>query len=83
MMEQQGLQDLSIKKKLASIITNGHSAKSYDNLFNGYPSTDTDNIMKMTVLYWNMYTEKPSSADTYNFQHGVKMWKLQFRRRLL
>ena len=67
-----GLTGAALKTKLASIITNGHSAKSYDNLFTGYPSTDTDKYYENDGSVLDMYTEKPSSADSYNFQHGVK-----------
>ena len=67
-----GLTGAALKTKLSEIITNGHNAKSYDNLFTGYPSTDTDKYYENDGSVLDMYTEKPSSADSYNFQHGVK-----------
>lgn len=69
-----GLTGAALKTKLSTIITNGHQTKSYDNLYNGYPSTDTDKYFDggntNTVL--DMYSENPSGADPYNYQHGVK-----------
>lgn len=67
-----GLTGAALKTKLSQIITAGHSAKSYDNLYNGYPSTDTDKYYENDGSVLDMYSENPSGADPYVYQHGVK-----------
>lgn len=67
-----GLTGSALKTKLSSIITNGHSAKSYDNLYNGYPSTDTDKYYENDGTVLDMYSEKPTATDPYTYQHGIK-----------
>lgn len=67
-----GLTGAALKTKLSQIITNGHIAKSYDNLYNGYPKTDTDHYYENDGSVLDMYSENPTAADPYNYQHGVK-----------
>ena len=67
-----GLTGAALKTKLSQIITAGHSAKSYDNLYNGYPSTDTDKYYENDGSVLDMYSENPTGADPYVYQHGVK-----------
>ena len=50
-----GLTGAALKTKLSQIITAGHSAKSYDNLYNGYPSTDTDKYYENDGSVLDMY----------------------------
>lgn len=71
-----GLSGAALKTKLSTIIGAGYVTKSYDNLYNGYPSTDTDKYTTAgfendgTVL--DMYSENPNGADPYNYKHGQK-----------
>ncbi|MFN4075272.1 MAG: endonuclease [Cloacibacterium sp.] len=67
-----GLSGAALKTKLSQIITNGHQTKSYDNLYNGYPSTDSDNYYEKDGSVLDMYSENPTGADPYVYQHGVK-----------
>ena len=67
-----GLTGAALKTKLSQIITSGHQAKSYDNLYNGYPSTDSDNYYEKDGSVLDIYSENPSGADPYVYQHGVK-----------
>ncbi|WP_079666937.1 endonuclease [Soonwooa buanensis] len=71
-----GLSGAALKTKLSAIISAGYVTKSYDNLYNGYPSTDTDKYSTGgyendgTVL--DMYSEDPNGKDPYNYNHGQK-----------
>jgi len=67
-----GLTGAALKTKLSQIITNGHQTKSYDNLYNGYPSTDTDNYYEKDGSVLDIYSENPSGKDPYVYQHGSK-----------
>ena len=67
-----GLTGYALKTKLGEIISSGYVTKSYDNLYNGYPSTDTDSFYEKDGSVLDIYSENPSGADPYNYQHGVK-----------
>lgn len=67
-----GLTGAALKTKLSSIITSGHLAKSYDNLYIGYPSTDSDKYYENDGSVLDMYSEVPTGTDPYVYQHGVK-----------
>ena len=67
-----GLTGYALKTKLGEIITAGYQTKSYDNLYTGYPSTDTDNFYEKDGSVLDVYSENPAGADPYNFQHGTK-----------
>ena len=67
-----GLTGAALKTKLSQIITNGHQTKSYDNLYNGYPSTDSDNYYEKDGSVLDIYSENPSGKDPYVYQHGSK-----------
>lgn len=67
-----GLSGAALKTKLSQIITSGHQAKSYDNLYNGYPSTDSDNYYEKDGSVLDIYSENPSGTDPYVYQHGSK-----------
>ncbi len=68
-----GLTGAALKTKLSQIITSGHQTKSYDNLYNGYPSTDSDNYCaKRPGSVLDIYSENPSGKDPYVYQHGSK-----------
>lgn len=67
-----GLTGYTLKTKLADIISSGYVTKSYDNLYNGYPTTDTDSFYEKDGSVLDIYSENPTGADPYNYQHGVK-----------
>ena len=67
-----GLTGFPLKTKLGEIITAGYVTKSYDNLYNGYPTTDTDKFYENDGSVLDIYSENPSGADPYNYQHSVK-----------
>ena len=67
-----GLSGAALKTKLSQIITNGHQTKSYDNLYNGYPSTDSDNYYEKDGSVLDIYSENPKGTDPYVYQHGSK-----------
>ena len=67
-----GLTGAALKTKLSQIITSGHQTKSYDNLYNGYPSTDSDNYYEKDGSVLDIYSENPSGKDPYVYQHGSK-----------
>lgn len=71
-----GLTGAALKTKLKQIITNGHVDHGYGGLWNGYQTTDRDNIAMTgyendnTIL--DMYSENPNGTDpyTYNYPSG-------------
>jgi endonuclease I/chitodextrinase len=67
-----GLTGAALKSKLSQIITSGHQTKSYDNLYVGYPNTDKDKYYENDGSVLDMYSENPTGADPYVYQHGVK-----------
>lgn len=67
-----GLSGAALKTKLSQIITSGHQAKSYDNLYVGYPNTDKDKYYENDGSVLDMYSENPTGTDPYIYQHGVK-----------
>ena len=67
-----GLTGAALKTKLSQIITSGHQTKSYDNLYNGYPSTDSDNYYEKDGSVLDIYSENPKGTDPYVYQHGSK-----------
>lgn len=67
-----GLTGFALKTKLGEIITAGYVTKTYDNLYTGYPSTDTDKFYENDGSVLDIYSENPTGADPYNYQHGVK-----------
>ncbi len=62
----QGLSGYELKTALHLIIKNGHSAQSYDALYNAYHDGDTD---PEDGYVWDMYSENPNGPDPYNFTH--------------
>ena len=65
----QGLTGYQLKTALKSIITNGHNAHSYNDLYNAYETTDTDHYYENDGTVLDMYSENPTGADPYNYQH--------------
>jgi len=65
-----GLSGYQLKSELSDIITNGHVAHSYNDLYNGYTTTDTDNYYENDGTVLDMYSENPSGTDPYEYQHN-------------
>lgn len=67
-----GLSGAALKSKLKTIITNGHQDKGYAGLLNAFTTTDRDYFYENDGTVMDMYSENPSGADPYNYNHGVK-----------
>ena len=65
----QGQTGYQLKSALKSIITNGHNAHSYNDLYNAYETTDTDYYYENDGTVLDMYSENPSGTDPYNYTH--------------
>lgn len=65
-----GLTGAALKTKLWEIIKNGHQDKGYDGLWTAYYTTDRDKYYENDNSLLDMYSEKPSSTDSYNFTLG-------------
>lgn len=80
-----GLSGFALKTQLKSITSNGHTARSYDQLYdgdgvsgsNGYVDTHSDVAVSSGNIYENdgtvldFYSENPTGTDPYNFTHNV------------
>ncbi len=80
-----GLSGFTLKTQLSNIITNGHTARDYDQLFdgdgisgsNGYVDTHSDVAVSSGNIYENdgtvldFYSENPTGTDPYNYIHNV------------
>jgi len=62
-----GLTGPALKTELSVIITNGHQAKSYDDLWTAYATTDRDYDYENDGSILDIYSEKPTASDPYNF----------------
>ena len=79
-----GLSGFALKTELKNIVSNGHVARTYDQLYdgngitgsNGYEDTHSDLNVTGGTNYENdgtildFYSENPTGADPYNFTHG-------------
>ena len=79
-----GLSGYALKTELKNIVSNGHQARTYDQLYdgvgisgsNGYIDTHSDVAVSSGNMYENdgtildMYSENPLGADPYNYTHG-------------
>ena len=65
-----GLSGYQLKTKLSQIITNGHTAHSYNDLYTGYETTDTDHYYENDGTVLDMYSENPSGTDPYEYHHN-------------
>jgi endonuclease I len=65
-----GLSGYTLKSQLKTIITNGHVNQGYDGLYDGYVTTDTDHYYENDGTVLDIYSEKPSATDSYNFTHS-------------
>ena len=63
----------TLKTQLRDIVTAGHTANTYDDLYTGYVSTHSDDLA--VAGYENdgsildMYSENPAGSDPYNYTH--------------
>jgi endonuclease I/chitodextrinase len=62
-----GLSGASLKTALSSIITNGHQDKGYNGLWTAYKTTDIDKNYENDGSILDIYSERPTSNDPYNF----------------
>ncbi|ASK30218.1 endonuclease I [Chryseobacterium sp. T16E-39] len=62
-----GLTGSALKTELSSIITNGHQDKGYGGLWTAYKTTDIDKTYENDGSIMDIYSEKPNSADPYNY----------------
>jgi endonuclease I len=79
-----GLSGFTLKTELRNIIANGHTARTYDQLYDGagisgsqgYVDTHSDvstssgNQYESDGTILDMYSENPTGTDPYNFTHG-------------
>jgi endonuclease I/chitodextrinase len=65
-----GLSGAALKTELSSIITNGHVDKGYSGLWTAYKTTDIDKDYENDGTILDIYSEKPSGADSYNYTPG-------------
>ncbi|WP_196886531.1 endonuclease [Aureivirga sp. CE67] len=59
----------TLKTQLKTIITNGHSAQGYGDLYSAYAEGDADNYYENDGSVLDMYSENPNGEDPYNFAH--------------
>ncbi|MCU7615569.1 endonuclease [Chryseobacterium sp. PBS4-4] len=62
-----GLSGAPLKTALSSIITNGHQDKGYNGLWTAYKTTDIDKNYENDGSILDIYSERPTSSDPYNF----------------
>jgi endonuclease I len=79
-----GLSGFALKTELRNIIANGHTARTYDQLYDGtgisgsqgYVDTHSDvstssgNQYESDGTILDMYSENPLGVDDYNYNHG-------------
>ena len=66
-----GLSGAPLKTALSTIITNGHQDKGYSGLWTGYKTTDIDKNYENDGSILDIYSERPTSADPYNYTPGT------------
>ncbi|MDR6300800.1 endonuclease [Mesonia maritima] len=66
----QGLSGYALKSELSTIITNGHNAQSYGDLWTVYYTSDIDDYYEQDGTILDIYSEDPSGNDPYNFTVG-------------
>lgn len=65
-----GLTGSALKTALKNIITNGHSDQGYSGLWTAYYTTDRDYFYENDGTVLDIYSERPTSADQYNYTIG-------------
>ncbi|WP_426479571.1 endonuclease [Chryseobacterium sp. CBSDS_008] len=66
-----GLSGAALKTELSSIITNGHIDKGYSGLWTAYKTTDIDKDYENDGTILDIYSEKPTAADSYTYTPGT------------
>ena len=66
-----GLTGPALKTELGVIITNGHQTKTYNGLWTAYQTTDRDYFYENDGSVLDIYSEKPTGPDPYNYTVGV------------
>ncbi|MBW2961450.1 endonuclease [Mesonia aestuariivivens] len=66
----QGLSGYTLKSELSSIISNGHTAQGYGDLWDAYYTSDVDNYYENDGTVLDIYSEKPNATDAYNYTLG-------------
>ncbi len=64
----QGLTGYQLKTALSQIIDN-HTVYSYNDLYDIYEDSDTDNYYENDGSVLDIYSEKPNGPDAYEYQH--------------
>lgn len=67
-----GLSGYALKTKLGEIISAGYQSKSYDALYDIYPTSDSDKWYEKDNTVLDIYSENPAGPDPYNYVHGQK-----------
>jgi endonuclease I len=65
----EGLEGYVLKTALHNIIDN-HTVHTYDQLYGGYVTTDTDHYFENDGTVLDVYSENPAGTDPYNWTHG-------------
>ena len=66
-----GLTGYALKSELHSIISSSHISQTYDDLYQGYITSDSDYYYENDGSVLDMYSEKPLGVDSYYYDHGV------------
>lgn len=61
----------TLKSQLKTIITNGHQDIGYNGLWTGYQTTDRDYYYENDGTILDIYSERPTAADPYNFTYST------------
>lgn len=61
----------TLKSQLKDIITAGHNPGSYGGLWTAYQTTDRDYYYENDGTILDIYSERPTAADPYNFTVGT------------
>ncbi|GGI57941.1 endonuclease [Winogradskyella haliclonae] len=66
-----GLTGYALKTQLKNIISAGHVDQGYGALYTGYLTTDNDDFFEDDDTVLDMYSERPSASDPYNYDHDT------------
>lgn len=66
-----GLTGYELKTELKNIISNGHTDRGYDLLYNAYQTTHSDNYYEDDGSVLDFYSENPTGPDSYFYTHIV------------
>lgn len=61
----------TLKTQLKNIISNGHQDHGYNGLWTGYQTTDRDYYYENDGTILDIYSERPTAADPYNFTYST------------